>query len=430
MFGPAWGTPRGSGIATNAGRSCGFAAEGIGRPAPIDGIAVEHEARAHLVLAGAVRVALGRHRADEAHLVDQLAQSRQQVRRGLAALTARAELVGAARQSGDGALERDDLSARERLAVPRDELRLEVPGIEMTAAAGTEDLQNAFRFELLRCGGVKLPTVIRAAGRQTRQRHAAETVAPSAAMREWGRRAGWLKSFLFGDCFFRGGRNCPCGRTPARAATDFCAAGRYRPHLSERLFGEQLRRRPAAGPERRPGTTRRVLFQVTRSSPPTQPPQSRAYTNTAISWIAAGQCRAARDDGGTMDGDRGSLGKDRTEVHPSSADEPLATRADASRTRRRPASLVKTWRLGRRRAVPCSARTCTPRRRHRMPRGSQGQYCRRAGAEDDRRHLGGCRPCTPPAAGQALRRRGEPAITSPPAGQGRRRQIATSFEDP
>ena len=71
------------------------------------------------------------------------ARLRQQVGEVFAALAARFEGVGAFRQVAVGPLEGDELlGARHRLAVALDQFRLVVPGVEMAARPGAEDMQD------------------------------------------------------------------------------------------------------------------------------------------------------------------------------------------------------------------------------------------------------------------------------------------------
>ena len=81
-------------------------AQGVGHPAAHAGKAVQRVAGAHLVLGRPVRVALGRHRVDEAHLIGQFGQMRQQVGDHLAGLPARLEIPDRPDQVAAGSLKR------------------------------------------------------------------------------------------------------------------------------------------------------------------------------------------------------------------------------------------------------------------------------------------------------------------------------------
>jgi hypothetical protein len=118
-------------------------AEGVANPRAEAWKAVEREAGAHLVLGRAVRVRLAGQRMDEAQVVGQLGHVWQQVRDHLAALAAGAEFPRRTRQVAVLALKCDQLAiARQRLPVPLDQLRLEVPSINVTQRPGAEDDEN------------------------------------------------------------------------------------------------------------------------------------------------------------------------------------------------------------------------------------------------------------------------------------------------
>jgi hypothetical protein len=111
-----------------------FAPQGVGRPGAHAGKAVEREPGGHLVLGRAVGVALGRHRVDEAHLVGEVAEHRQEVARHLAALAARLELPLRLDEVALFPLERDHLLAagrRHRGVVAPDELGLVVERVHV-----------------------------------------------------------------------------------------------------------------------------------------------------------------------------------------------------------------------------------------------------------------------------------------------------------
>ena len=90
--GPICGTPRGSGIATKAGKFWFSRPQRIADPSAGAGKTIQRESGAHLIFGRAVGVGLGGHRMDEAHFVRQLRQVRQHVRDHFAALPARLEL--------------------------------------------------------------------------------------------------------------------------------------------------------------------------------------------------------------------------------------------------------------------------------------------------------------------------------------------------
>ena len=148
LAGPICGTPRGSGMATNAGRSRFSRAQGVADPGADAREAVEREAGVHLRLGRAVRVAFAVIEWMKHISSTQFRQVRQQVRdvylphwpRGLKG-------VGAFRQVAVGALEGDELlAAGQRLAVALDQFRLVVQRVEMAARAGAEDVQDALRL--------------------------------------------------------------------------------------------------------------------------------------------------------------------------------------------------------------------------------------------------------------------------------------------
>ena len=86
-------------------------AQGVAHPRAHAGKAIEGEAGAHLIFGRAVRVGLGRHRVDEAHVVRQVGQVRQQVGDHLAALAARPEFPQRLSEVAVLALEGDQLLA-------------------------------------------------------------------------------------------------------------------------------------------------------------------------------------------------------------------------------------------------------------------------------------------------------------------------------
>jgi hypothetical protein len=80
---------------------------------------------------------------DEAEVVGQLANARQEVARHLAARATRAELVARASEVTVLTLEGDELiGARHRLAVAADEFGFVVERVEMAQRAGAEDHQD------------------------------------------------------------------------------------------------------------------------------------------------------------------------------------------------------------------------------------------------------------------------------------------------
>jgi hypothetical protein len=140
-----------------------LAAERVGHPRPDAREAVEREARRHLVLGRAVRVALGRHRVDEAHVVGHLAEHRQKVARHLAALAPRLELPLRLDEVALFTLERDELAAarhRHRRVVQADELRLVVERVDVGEGARAEDQEHVLRLR----GEVRLTRCVRPRG--------------------------------------------------------------------------------------------------------------------------------------------------------------------------------------------------------------------------------------------------------------------------
>src|SRR5206468_11121426 len=87
-----------------------------------------------------------RHGVDEAHLVGEVAEPREELRHPLPALAAGAETVEAPRQAPLLSLEGDELVASgEQLAVAALELGLPVPGVHLAHRARAEDREDALR---------------------------------------------------------------------------------------------------------------------------------------------------------------------------------------------------------------------------------------------------------------------------------------------
>src|SRR4051794_5217586 len=95
--------------------------------------AIDREPCAHLVFRRPMRVAPSRHRMDEAKVVSQPGQMRQQIRNHFPALPARPELPWAADEVPVLALERNELvHAWHAVAIALDQLRFVVPSVEVT----------------------------------------------------------------------------------------------------------------------------------------------------------------------------------------------------------------------------------------------------------------------------------------------------------
>ena len=122
-------------------------AQRVAHPRAHAGKAVERETGAHLVLGRAVRVRLGRHRVDEAQVVGQLRQVRQQIGDHLARLPARLEFPVRLHEVAVLALKGDELvPPGHRLAVALDQLRLVIPRVQMAQRAGAKDHQHILRL--------------------------------------------------------------------------------------------------------------------------------------------------------------------------------------------------------------------------------------------------------------------------------------------
>ena len=121
-----------------------LAAQRVGRPCADAGEAIEREARGHLVFGGAVRVALGRHRVNEAHVVGEFAKPRQKITCHRAALAARLEVPERLDEVALLSLERDQGTAvrGHRGVVPLHEFWLVVEGVDMGERARAEDEQD------------------------------------------------------------------------------------------------------------------------------------------------------------------------------------------------------------------------------------------------------------------------------------------------
>ena len=124
-----------------------LAAEGIAHPRSHAGEAVEREARGHLIFPRPVRVALGRHRVDEAHLISERPQVRQQIARHRAALSAGAKFPLRADEIAVLPLKCDQFlpPVGHRRIVPADQLRLVVEGVDVGERPGAEDDQHPRR---------------------------------------------------------------------------------------------------------------------------------------------------------------------------------------------------------------------------------------------------------------------------------------------
>ena len=129
------------------GQVAAFAPQGVGRPRPHARETVEREPGRHLVLGRPVGVAPGGHRVDEAHLVGQRAQVRQQLAGHRATLPARAELPLRADEVALLPLEGDELAPRhrQRRVVAPHELRFPVEGVDVRQGTRAEDHQHPRR---------------------------------------------------------------------------------------------------------------------------------------------------------------------------------------------------------------------------------------------------------------------------------------------
>ncbi len=165
-----------------------FAAEPVGGPCAHAGEAIEREARAHEVFAGAVRVRFAGERMDEAHLVGQRTELRNEIGNHFAALSARAELPRALVQISLPPLKgQQPLPPGHRLAVAFDEFGFVIKRVHLAHAAGAENHEHALRPRLMmRCAwcvgvcGIDLwpdrhGRGLRFATQQVRERDAAES---------------------------------------------------------------------------------------------------------------------------------------------------------------------------------------------------------------------------------------------------------------
>ncbi len=147
------------------------AAEGVGRPGADAREAVEREAGRHLALGRPVGVALGRHRVDEAHLVGQFTEVRQEVARHRAALTPRLELPERLDEVPLLPLKRDQFLATgrgHRRVVEPHELGLVVERVDVRERARAEDHEHVLRLRReVRCPrGIRLGRVDRGPDRR------------------------------------------------------------------------------------------------------------------------------------------------------------------------------------------------------------------------------------------------------------------------
>ncbi|MFM1944028.1 MAG: hypothetical protein RI897_3010 [Verrucomicrobiota bacterium] len=121
------------------------AAKGIGRPGADTGEAIEGEPGVHEILTGAVGVGVSGERVDEAHIIDQVGEVRDEVGNHFAALAAGSEFPGAFGEHTLFALEGDErVSARHGFAMVPDEFGFVVESIELAAGAGAEDHEDLF----------------------------------------------------------------------------------------------------------------------------------------------------------------------------------------------------------------------------------------------------------------------------------------------
>ena len=123
-----------------------LAAERVGHPRAEGGEAVQHEAGREKILRRAVGVRLARERMHEGQVVGQFREMRDQVADHFSRTAAGAKRILWSREIPRGTLKGHGGSARQRLTVPFDQLRLVVPGFQLADRSGAENYDDVLRL--------------------------------------------------------------------------------------------------------------------------------------------------------------------------------------------------------------------------------------------------------------------------------------------
>ena len=135
-----------------AGKVLGLAPQAVGHPRADAWITHPRKPGVHHEKRRGVIVRFGEARVNERHLVDVLAQVRENLRDHLAALAARAEPERRLHQAADGILEEPSrvlerrVELRDGFAVPPGKRGLVVPGVDMAGPAVDEEPDHPLRF--------------------------------------------------------------------------------------------------------------------------------------------------------------------------------------------------------------------------------------------------------------------------------------------